>query len=154
MTSLLSRPVSLLQRCLLLILLFKPLENLCNSSPQLSAALCSHARQYPWDPALRGWGGEQAWSVSLGYCRASLGQSRLPSERPNHGVRAHDTVRLVESMDSRDRSCLVSLPSGKMKCFGWVSGHFTYSKEEESSFGHSSYQTLGENLVPRTYELS
>lgn len=67
---------------------------------------------------------------------------------------AHYTVRLIESTDSRDRNCLVRLPSGKMKYFGWVSGHFTYSKEEESSFGHSRYQTLGENLVPRTYELS
>ena len=67
---------------------------------------------------------------------------------------AHYPVTLVESIDSRDRNCLVWLPSGKMKYFGWVSGHFTYSKEEESSFGHSRYQTFGENLVPRTYELS
>lgn len=48
------------------------------------------------------------WTVSV-----TLGK------RPNHGLGAHDTVRLVESMDSRDRNCLVSLPSGKMKYF-WV----------------------------------
>ena len=52
--SLLSRPVIFCRDASLSPLLSKPLENLCISSPPLSAALRAHARQYPRDPALCG----------------------------------------------------------------------------------------------------
>ena len=80
--SLLSRPVIFCRDASLSPLLSEPLENLCISSPPLSAALRAHARRYPWGPALCGRGGRQAWSISLGSRSASLGQARLPWGAP------------------------------------------------------------------------